>query len=227
MSTTEDRTRPATALVDLDGTLVDTNHLHAVAWARAMRSHGYEATFAGVHHMIGAGSSVLMEELMGTEDEAVKSEWRSQIETLTADFVPLPGAIDLVQRLKHEGVCVVLATSSPPDLVEHHLDALGLDADDLDAITTDGDVEEAKPEPDVFTTAMDAVGADPERTVVVGDSVWDVHAAGRARLRTIALTCGGTDRRRLLEAGAMAVYEDPAHLVTNLADSPLGRLLVD
>ncbi len=215
----------AAVLFDVDGTLVDTNHLHTLAWVRALRDHGHEIAAWRVHRLIGAGSSVLLRELIGEADDAVKDGWRARFEELTDDIRALPGAADLVRTVRRRGVGAVLATSSPPDLVDHHLRALGLDEDDVDAVTTDGGVDEAKPDPELFTTAMARVGADPAHTVVVGDSVWDVRAANRAGLDAVALRTGGVHEADLTAEGAVAVYDDPADLLARLGGSRLGALL--
>lgn len=214
-----------TVLLDVDGTLVDTNHLHTLAWVRALRDQGHSVTCAEVHRMIGAGSDVLMSAVIGAADDAVKERWRSHFDELLDDIVPLPGAVELIEAVRAGGASVVLATSSPEDLVDHHLDALGLDRSDVDAVTTAADVDQAKPEPDVLQAAMETVGADPERTVLVGDSVWDVEAANRSDVFVVGVTSGGTHRNDLMGAGAAAVYADCAELLRDIERSPLHPLL--
>jgi HAD superfamily hydrolase (TIGR01509 family) len=207
-------TSPAsTVLFDIDGTLVDTNHLHTLAWCRAFREHDYQVAAWRVHRMIGAGSSVLMDALIGTSDASVQVAWREHFERLAGDIVAFPGAAELIGAVRDRGERAVLATSSPAGLVDLHLEALGITRDDVDAVTSDDDVEVAKPEPDVFCTALAAVDGTADRAVVLGDSIWDMTAAKRANLTAIGVRSGGTHPTDLRRAGAALVYDDVAHLL--------------
>ena len=215
---------PTTAvLFDIDGTLTDTNYLHTMAWRRAMVDAGEDVATARIHRMLGASGSVLMEELLGRERDDVKDGWRRHFDELKAEIRPFPQAAALLRAVASRGPKVVLATSSEPDDV----DALrkAIDAEDaVHAVTSAGDVDEAKPAPDVFEKALEEAGARAEDAIVVGDSVWDVKAATKAGLRTVALRCGGFGQAELEEAGAVAVYEDPAALLAVLDDSPIADL---
>jgi HAD superfamily hydrolase (TIGR01509 family) len=215
---------PTAVLFDIDGTLTDTNYLHALAWRRAFLAAGEDVPTARIHRMIGAAGGVLLRELVGEEREDVKDGWRREFDRLKPEIRPFPQAADLLRAVAAKGPRVVLATSSEPDDVEALRQAL--DADDVvHAVTDAGDVEEAKPSPDVFRTALERAGVtDPRRALVVGDSRWDVEAARAAGLDTVAVLCGGISRAELEEAGAIAVYDDPAAFLADLDRSPLARL---
>lgn len=211
-------------LFDVDGTLVDTNYLHAVAWRRAFVEHGHDIPTAWVHHRVGMGSSLLLDELIPDGDhEAVKQSWSRHFQQLKPEIRALPGASALVREVVRRGARAVVATSSEPDDLEALLDALDV-RDVLAGITDAGDVDEAKPEPEVFETAMREGGGTPERTIVVGDTVWDVEAAARAGLRCVVLGTGGIAESVLRDAGAVAFYRDPRALLDGLDDSPLAEL---
>ena len=202
-------------LFDVDGTLVDSNYHHTLAWARALHAHGHREPLFAIHRLIGMGGSEMLEALIGVADESVKDEWRRNFDELLPEIVAFDGAGELVRAVHRRGVTVVLATSSPEDLLRELRDRI--DADDaIDDAVTAGDVDAAKPEPDIFEVACTKAGLAPEETIVVGDSVWDVTAAARARLRCIALESGGYSRDELFKAGAHDVYRDPDELRNRL-----------
>lgn len=209
-------------LFDLDGTLVDSNYLHVVAWARALDENGYWAPMAAIHRLIGAGSSVLVEKLLGEDapaDELSEAHGR-HFDRLKPELRAFPGARELLDDVAARGGKVVLATSSREQDVEALVATLdGTDA--VVAVTSGGDVDEAKPEPDVVVAAMDKGGVDRDRAVLLGDSIWDVEAAGRAGIPCVAVLTGGVSRAELEEAGVIAVYRDVADLRSHLDDSPL------
>ena len=215
---------PATVLFDIDGTLVDTNYLHAVAWRRAFLETGHDVPTAWVHHRVGMGAPQLLEELIGADDEQVKDAWRRHFDELKGEVRAFPGAADLLRAVAAAGARVVLASSTEEQDLEVLLRALDVD-DVLAAVTSSGDVEEAKPSPEVFLTALDRVGGDPADAIVVGDTVWDVRAAKAAALECVCLLTGGIDRLALEAEGALAVYRDPEELTAELWSSPLARLL--
>ena len=212
-------------LLDVDGTLTDTSHLHALAWRRAFLDHGHDVATWRIHRLIGASGSKLMEDCIGTADDDVQEAWRARFEELVPDVRAFPGARDLVLAVQARGGRAVLATSSPEDLLEHHLRALGLDAADLGGITTDSDVDEAKPAPDVFLTALASVDGDASRALVVGDTGWDLQAARAAGIRAIAVRSGGWGHDELVDGGALEVHDDVGALCRDLDSSVLGDLL--
>jgi HAD superfamily hydrolase (TIGR01509 family) len=212
-------------LFDVDGTLTDTNYLHTLAWRRAFLEHGHDVASSRIHRLIGASGSRLMEELIGRADDGVKEGWRAHFDQLLPDVRAFPGARDLVGAVRAGGARAVLATSSPAELVSHHLEALGLSEDDLDGMTTDSDVDEAKPAPDIFLAALDEVGGDPSRALVVGDTGWDVEAARTAGLATVAVLTGGWSHDELVQAGALEVYDDVRTIVDQLDTTAIGDLL--
>ena len=212
-------------LFDIDGTLTDTNYLHTLAWRRAFLEHGHDVACSRIHRLIGASGSRLMEELIGRADEGVKQSWRARFDELVPDVRAFPGARELVAAVRAGGGRAVLATSSPGDLVAHHLEALGLSEDDVDGMTTDSDVEQAKPAPDIFLAALDKAGGEPTRTLVVGDTGWDVQAAHAAGLATVAVLTGGWSHDELVQAGAIEVYDDVRSILDRLGTTAIGDLL--
>jgi HAD superfamily hydrolase (TIGR01509 family) len=215
---------PPAAILDIDGTLVDTNYHHAIAWFRALRQHGELLPIWRIHRHIGMGGDQLVASLCGEQVERDKGDdIRTAEKTLYMELVdevePLHGARELIVDLNERGHSVVLASSAKPDEVEHYLDLL--DARELvDSWTDSGDVENTKPEPDLVQAAIDKSGA--EDAVMVGDSTWDCEAAGRAGVQTVAVLTGGFSEAELREAGAVAVFESIDELRERLRETPLG-----
>ena len=215
--------RPA-AILDVDGTLVDTNYHHAIAWYRAFCRHDIVLPIWRIHRHIGMGGDQLVTALCGEEVEEREGEAIRQAEKplyveMIHEVQPLDGARELIADLKRLDRTVVLASSAKPDEVDHYLDLLG--ARDLaDAWTTSGDVERTKPEPDLVHSALERAGTDI--AVMVGDSTWDCEAANRAGIPTLAVLTGGFSEQELLDAGAVAVYHSIEDLRRRLADTPLG-----
>ena len=216
--------KPA-VLFDIDGTLVDTNYLHTLAWWRAFRDSGHDVPMSTLHHLIGMNSQKLVEEVLGSFDEEVKELHSRYFEELKEEVTAFPRAAELLDTVHRRGATVVLATSGKPHDVEIMLGAVRPADGSIDHITDASDVERSKPEPDTFQAALDAAGLDPGSAMVVGDTVWDVEAAERCGLECVAVLTGGIARQKLEEAGALAVYRDVAELLDNLDDSPLSRLL--
>ncbi|MFF8941939.1 HAD family hydrolase [Streptomyces sp. NPDC014864] len=213
------------AVFDVDGTLVDTNHLHVVTWWEAFRQAGHEVPMHALHRAVGLGSTDLIAHLLGEDRDRERDAGISAAhKTLYGQyFERLPALRDagpLLRRLHRNGWKVVLATSAGGA----ELGALrrAIDADDAIAATASADdVTEGKPAPEPVEHALDLVGVSAERAVFVGDTVWDMRAGRRAGVRCLGVLCGGIPRRDLEEAGAEAVYDDPAHLLASLPDSAL------
>jgi HAD superfamily hydrolase (TIGR01509 family) len=215
---------PTAAILDIDGTLVDTNYQHALAWYRAFRQHDIVLPIWRIHRALGMGGDQLVGHLAGEEaDERVGDDVRTAEKALYLSLIeevePLEGARELIADLKERGSQVILASSAKADEVEHYLDLL--DARDLaDGWTTSSDVEQTKPAPDLVTAALEKAGT--EDAVMVGDTTWDVEAARGAGIQTVAVMTGGFGADELHEAGAAAVLESIAELRERIADTPLG-----
>jgi HAD superfamily hydrolase (TIGR01509 family) len=214
---------PPAAILDIDGTLVDTNYHHAIAWFRAFRQHGIVLPIWKIHTHIGMGGDQLVESLTDKETEDEKGDdIRAAEKALYLAFIqetePMEDARELIADLKDRGHTVVLASSAKEDEVDHYLDLL--DARDLaDSWTTSADVESTKPEPDLVKAAMEKAGDDG--AVMVGDTPWDIEAAKGAGIETIAVITGGFSRAELEEAGAAVVFESVAELRERIDDTPL------
>jgi HAD superfamily hydrolase (TIGR01509 family) len=202
-------------ILDLDGTLVDTNYLHVEAWARAFAAIGKLVPRTAIHQQVGKGSDKFLPEFVSDEAAAKRAdELHGEYYAAMQQYgYPLPGAKDLLATLKQRGVAVWLGTSAKPEELERFLKVL--DAEDkLAGVISSKDVEESKPAADIFAVALERAGCRPEEAVVLGDTVWDVEAARRAGLRTVALLTGGAfSRAELAAAGAVAVYDDCAALL--------------
>jgi HAD superfamily hydrolase (TIGR01549 family) len=207
-----------TVVLDVDGTLVDTNYHHVVCWARAFESVGVTVPLYRIHRTIGMGGDKLVAEVAGEEVErehgdAIRDRWEQEYDEVIGETRLLPGARELLAALRDRGVDVALASSSIPKHAEHAFDLL--DADDLaDTATTSEDAEESKPDPELIDEALSRVGG--QDACVVGDSVWDVEAAERAGVPAYGVLTGGTSRAELEEAGAVAVYRDATELLESL-----------
>ncbi len=212
-------------LFDVDGTLLDTNYLHVLAWWQAMNDAGHEGvSMAAIHRCIGIASEGLVERLLGHDDEKAVEAHSERYDALRDQVTAFPRTAELVERCAERGYVAVLATSGKEEDLEWMMPAIGAE-DSFAGATTSSEVADGKPSPDLLTTAVDEHRLDPGRSVVLGDTVWDVKAAERAGLPCIALTCGGISEAELREAGAAEVYDDPADLLDHFDDSLLGRLL--
>jgi HAD superfamily hydrolase (TIGR01509 family) len=217
-------------LLDVDGTLLDTNYLQVLAWWQAFRDTGHDdVPMAACHRAIGIGSAELVTHLLGEDaddvDRVMEAKGR-RYEPLRELVGAFPRVDELLAACRERGLAVVLATSGEEADLEWMVPAIGGE-EVVDGSTTSADVESAKPAPDLLRTAAEAHGLDPERTVAVGDTVWDVRAARDAGFPCIALTCGGISRAELVEEGADEVYDDPADLLEHLGDSLIGKLVRD
>jgi HAD superfamily hydrolase (TIGR01509 family) len=211
------------AILDVDGTLVDSNYHHALAWYRAFREHDVAPPVWWIHRHIGMGGDQLVAAVAGERVEAehgdsIRDAEKRLYSELIDEVGPVEGARELMAELKRRGHAVVLASSAKQEEVDHYLDLL--DARGLaDAWTTSADVEETKPEPDLVAAAMQK--ARELSAVMVGDSTWDVEAAKRAELKTIGVLTGGFSEAELREAGAAAIFESLVTLREQLDNTPL------
>jgi HAD superfamily hydrolase (TIGR01509 family) len=214
------------AVLDVDGTLVDTNYQHALAWYRAFRSLGETFPIWRIHRLIGMGGDQLvaalggdgLEERIGDE---VRERWVREADPLMAEVALLPGARELIVALKDRGHRVVLASSGKPHHVDRGLDMLDVRSI-VDGWTTSEDVESTKPAPDLLQVALKKIGEPVDGpSVVVGDSVFDVEAARNAGMPAIVVRSGGFGDDELREAGAVAIYDTPADLMAALDETDL------
>jgi HAD superfamily hydrolase (TIGR01509 family) len=212
------------ALFDVDGTLVDSNYLHAVTWWQAFAQAGHDVPMAAIHRAVGMGSDKLLDALLPADrdtgaDAGLRAAHGALYATYWCRLKPLPRAPDLLRACRNAGLAVVLASSADPP--EFAALRTALDAEDaIDGATSAGDVDSSKPAPDLVQVALEKAGTPPERAVFVGDTVWDVHACQRAGVACIALRSGGISTGELLDAGAAVVFGGPAELL----DATGGRL---
>jgi HAD superfamily hydrolase (TIGR01509 family) len=215
---------PPAAILDIDGTLVDTNYHHAVAWFRAFRQHGHVVPLWRIHRHIGMGgdkliSALLSEEVEEREGDAIRTAEKALYLTFIEEVEPLRGARELMADLRDRGRRVVLASSAKAEEVDHYLDLL--DARSLaDSWTSSADVAQTKPAPDLILAALEKIDGGP--AIMIGDSTWDCEAAGRAGISSIAVLTGGFSEEELREAGASAVFGSIDELRLRLDDTPLG-----
>jgi HAD superfamily hydrolase (TIGR01509 family) len=213
------------ALFDVDGTLVDSNYVHAVTWWEAFLQTGHEVPMTRIHRAIGMGSERLLEELLPADrdregDQATLAAHESLYAAYWPKLRPLPGAAALLRACKARGLRVVLASSASA----RELEVLRkvIDAEDaVDAATSSGDVTDSKPAADLVQVALEKAGVCADRAVFVGDTVWDVAACQKASVPCIALLSGGISAEELTGAGAAQVYDGPGDLLAHLQQSAL------
>jgi HAD superfamily hydrolase (TIGR01509 family) len=218
------RTEPAAILFDVDGTLVDSNDAHARAWVEAFAAYGVHVDYAQVRRCIGMGGDKLMPEVSALREDTPKGKAiaDNRREIFKQKYLPrvkaFPGARDLVAALKTRGLTLVAASSAKKDELGPLLAIAGADGF-LDAATSSDDAEESKPDPDIVQAALKQAKARPEHAIMIGDTPYDIEAAGRAGVRVIAFRSGGWNDPDL--KGAVAIYDGPADLLAHLSESPL------
>jgi HAD superfamily hydrolase (TIGR01549 family) len=213
----------AAAVLDVDGTLVDTNYHHTMCWYRAFREHGIVLPVWRLHRHVGMGGDKYVGALAGAEVEerlgdTLRDRWEELFDAVIGEVEPLAGAHELMEELRADGRHVVLASSS----IQRHLDRFLdlLDARELaESWTTKDDVEESKPEPDLVEAALDKAGT--RDAVMLGDTPWDVEAAKRAGIETVCVMTGGFSEQELRDAGAVAVFESLDDLRERRGETPL------
>ena len=205
-------------LFDVDGTLVDSNDLHAQAWVDAFAEFGLAISFADVRPQIGKGGDNLMPALLPADlvaekgDEISRARSRIYQDTYAGRVRPFADVAPLFRRARADGWKIAIATSGKSQEVDPHLDSLEC-RDLVDVVTTADDAERSKPDPDIFAAALEKVGANAADAIVVGDTPYDIEAAGKLGIRTIALRCGGFGDQALKDAGAVAIYDSPSDLL--------------
>lgn len=217
-------------LFDVDGTLLDTNYFHVIAWSRALRRCGHEAvTMAAVHRAIGIDSAGLIERLTGLAEGEPGTDDLTQAHTdeyqpFRDEVRALPGAAALIRRCRQAGLRVALATSGGKDDLEWMIPAIGAGDDDIVGAVTADDVPAGKPAPDLQQAALAKFDLDPGRSVAIGDTVWDVRSATDAGIACLALESGGIAAAALQQAGARETYRDPADLLDRFDRSLLAAI---
>lgn len=214
---------PKAAILDIDGTLVDTNYQHALAWYEAFRQHGFVLPVWRIHRSIGMGGDQLVPALIGEDADAehgddVRAAEKALYLQLIAEVEPFEGARDFISHLKNRGLTVVLASSAKAQELDHYLELLGV-RNVVDAWTSAADVQTTKPAPDLVEAAQSK--ADTADAVMVGDTPYDIEAAARTDTPTIALLTGGFSEQELRDAGAAAVFESLAQLRERMRETPL------
>jgi HAD superfamily hydrolase (TIGR01509 family) len=216
--------RPRGVILDVDGTLVDSNDAHARAWVVALAEHGIDVPFDTVRRAIGMGGDKLLPAVAGIEKDS--DEGKSISARRAALFKerelphlrPTPGAADLVARLRRDGFTTTVASSAEKDELDALLRVAGAEAL-IEAKTSSDDADRSKPDPDIVAAALEKSGVPAAETVMIGDTPYDIEAGARAGVRVIAVRCGGWDDADL--AGAVAIYDDPAALLAAFDASPL------
>ena len=215
---------PNGLVLDIDGTLVDSNDAHAQAWVAALAEAGFEVPFAKVRPLIGMGGDKLLPRVAGLSKDDPRgkhiSERRGEIfrERHLPGLRAFPRARDLLLRARHEGWELAIATSAADEEVQPLLERAGV-ADLVPKRTSSDDADRSKPDPDIVQAALARLGLPPSSVVMLGDTPYDVEAAARAGVRCVAVRCGGWDDAALSKA--VAVYDDAADLLARFDDSPL------
>jgi HAD superfamily hydrolase (TIGR01549 family) len=210
-----DASKPITVVLDIDGTLVDTNYQHSIAWHRAFCDHGYIVQLWEIHRHIGMGGDQLVEALIGEGGERENGDAIREVEgeaygELIGEVQAMHGATELLRELREEGMKTILASSAKAGEADHYVDLLGA-RELVEGWTTSADGERTKPHPDLVTAALEKAGGDGP-AVMVGDSTWDVKAADAAGIPTLAVLTGGFSEAELREAGAAEVCESIGEL---------------
>ncbi|HYG64510.1 MAG TPA: HAD family hydrolase [Thermoanaerobaculia bacterium] len=210
-------------ILDIDGTLVDSNEAHVQAWTRAFSEHGFNVPAEEVRRLVGMGGDNLVPAAVGLENEDPRSKsLRERHGELFKEKLPglrpFPRVRELLQRMKEDGMELVVATSSNPDQMKALLEIADV-GDLLEDAASKGDAKSSKPDPDIVQAALERIGLAAGEVVMLGDTPYDVEAAGRIGIRTLALRCGGFTDEDL--AGALAIYDNAADLLARYESSPL------
>jgi HAD superfamily hydrolase (TIGR01509 family) len=220
------RSRPRGCLLDVDGTLIDSNDAHARSWVDVLHEFDYDVTYAQIRGLIGMGGDKLVRAVTGVDVESARGKELTsrRMEVFQTTYLPslaaTPGARDLIDRLHEDGLQLVIATSAKEKELGALLEQAGLE-NLIQRRTTSDDAKESKPDPDIVHAALTRGRLEPNETLMLGDTPYDIEAADRAGVRTIALRCGGWWADDAL-GGAVALYDDPAELLREYPRSPFG-----
>lgn len=215
-------------LCDLDGTLLDTNSFHAEAWQKTLAQFGYNVSFEDLVKQVGKGADNLLplfvpkDELERISDKLEQTHANIYHREYLDRVVPFTDARKLLERMRQHGLRIAVATSSGKGDLEV-LKTIVKIHDLVEEDTTASDADKSKPAPDIFEAALKSLGIAPDEALALGDTPWDVEAAARAGVKTVAVMSGGWSREELQKAGALAVYVDAAELVRKFDDSPFVR----
>lgn len=218
--------KPRAVILDVDGTLIDSNDAHAAAWVDVGREFGFDIDFAHVRRLIGKGGDKVLPELTGLEEDdargAEMTQRRGEIfrERYLPTLEPFPDARELLERMRADGMTLSVATSASEEDMGALLEQAGIE-DLIEERTSSSDAAESKPDPDIVEAALEAAGVKADEAVMLGDTPYDVEAARRAGVRCVAVRCGGWGDAEL--GDAVAVYDDPADLLRRYDASPFGR----
>lgn len=210
-------------IFDVDGTLVDSNDAHVRAWHESFERGGYKVSYEEIRRLVGMGSDNLIPEAVGlskeTEQGKQLSEWWSEIfkEKYLPRLKAFPCTRELFQRMKRDGLKMVVASSAEEDMLEKLLDIAGA-TDFMESQTSSDDADNSKPDPDIVQAALDKVKLSADEVLMLGDTPYDIEAAGKIDVRVVAFRCGGFSDEDL--AGAVAIYDDPADLLERYEESP-------
>ncbi len=219
---------PKAAIFDLDGTLLDLVDLHALAWHEAMTKFGHDVSFERARSQIGKGGDKLIPEFLSEDAQRdhgkEMEEWRGK--RFKAEYLPLvrpfSAAPDLLRRVRDAGLRIAIGSSAKKDELEMYLDIARI-ADLVDVKTSSEDAEESKPAPDIFEIVLEKLGLEGGDAVAIGDSPFDAQAAGKAKIATIGVLCGGFTEDLLRQAGCIEVHPGPAALFANFPKAILAK----
>ncbi len=216
-----------TVILDVDGTLVDSNDAHAVAWVDVLRADGFSVAYDRVRHLIGMGSDKLLPTLTAINPDTPTGQRLAarHLDIFKRDYLPyiqpFPGVRALAVRMREQGLKLAVASSASSEVLGTLLDIAEV-RDLIEYTTSNDDADRSKPDPDIVQATLRRTGEQPEHAMMIGDTPYDIEAAARAGIPAIALRCGGGWSEQDL-AGAVGVYDDPLDLLLNYDDSPLMR----
>lgn len=211
-------------ILDVDGTLIDSNAAHAHSWESAFGEHGLHVPYEHIFQAVGMGGDNFLPAVVSIEKDTELGKTLSQRQTeifkerYLGQVKPFPGARELVQTMHDRGLKLLVASSGKEDEVKALLGIIGV-MELIDVLTSASDVQKSKPAPDPIQTALEKAGLSPDAVLMLGDTPYDIESAQKAGVRTIAVRCGGHDDKEL--SGAVAIYDGPGDLLANYGASPL------